>query len=73
MAGMATKNLLSGTNQGPSFDVGMGADLKQQLLDEEEQRANQMKGAKNSATMFGGSAGLNMASVSLLGAGSGVR
>lgn len=59
---MAAKNLLGG------FENGMGADLKQQLLDEEEKRALQLKTARKPDTGYGGSAN-NMASMALLGAG----
>ena len=65
-SGQAAKDLLSGA-RGP-FQDGMGSDLKQQLLDEEEKRAAQMRTARNPATQMGGAVN-NMASMQLLGAG----
>lgn len=65
---MASKNLLSGQQLG-AFESGMGADLKQQLLDEEEARQQQLKAAGSAALGFGGGVN-NMASMALLGAGS---
>ena len=62
----AAKDLLSGARS--SFSDGLGADLKQQLLDEEEKRLTQMKSARNPATQLGGAVN-NMASMQLLGAG----
>lgn len=66
---MASKNLLSGAQgaQG-GFTNGVGPDLKQQLLDEEESRRLQMVSAKNPQNSYGGSVN-NMASMALLGAG----
>lgn len=64
---MASKNLLSGQSLG-TFENGLGADLKQQLLDEEEARSQQMKMAGSAALGFGGGVN-NMASMALLGAG----
>ena len=62
----AAKDLLSAARS--PFADGIGADLKQQLLSEEEARAKQMKTAKNPANGFGGGVN-NMASLDLLGAG----
>ena len=62
----AAKDLLSGA-RGP-FSDGLGADLKQQLLDEEEKRTSQMRTARQPATQLGGAVN-NMASMQLLGAG----
>ena len=65
-SGSAAKDLLSGARS--PFSDGLGANLKQQLLDEETQRRLQMKSARNPATNFGGDVN-NMASMQLLGAG----
>ena len=65
-SGSAAKDLLSGARS--PFSDGMGSDLKQQLLDEEEKRAAQMRTARNPATQLGGAVN-NMASMQLLGAG----
>jgi hypothetical protein len=68
MAGMSAKNQLT-PGAGGGFTDGIGGDLSQQLSDEEEQRANQLKLARSSQTAMGGGASMNMSSISLLGAG----
>jgi hypothetical protein len=68
MAGLSAKNLLTPGSEG-GFTNGLGENLSQQLQDEEDQRANQLKLARNASTAMGGGQAMGMSSIGLLGAG----
>lgn len=60
--------MISLKNQMGGFDVGLGVDLRQQLLDEEESRKQQMAASQRPGSGFGGSS-MNLASLELFGKG----
>ena len=60
--------MISAKNQTGGFQNGLGSDLVQQLLDEEEGRAASMQNAKKAGAGYGG-ASMNLASMELLGTG----
>ena len=68
MPAMSAKSLLTPGAEG-GFTNGLGDALSQQLQDEEESRAQQLKLARSSQTAMGGGRAMNMSSISLLGAG----
>ena len=68
MPGLSSKNLLTPGVDG-GFSSGIGDSLSQQLADEEEQRSQQLKQARNPQTAMGGGGAMNMSSIALLGAG----
>lgn len=69
MAGFSTKNLLGNDDVGTRGFNGISPSLSQQLLDEEENRTQQMKQERNPMTAMRGGAGMNMPSLGLFGAG----
>jgi hypothetical protein len=71
MASMSAKNLLAPANPdaGSAGFNGIMPSLSQQLLDEEEDRMNQMKQQRSQTTAMTGGGSLNMPSLGLFGAG----
>lgn len=67
---MAQPGPMSLKNQLGGFDIGLGADLRQQLLDEEDARTAQLKLAKLKEMQQGPS---NIATMDLLGAGGSLK
>ena len=68
MPGLSSKNLLTPGTEG-GFTNGLGDSLTQQLQDEEANRLQQLKMAKQQSTAMGGGNAMNMSSIGLLGAG----